>query len=103
MGLCMDGSEPLPDPFADRPSDLPAPGHCVTELGPDGTARCATCTRADLSATRSCHYPGIVECAISDLGTTTDEDGCVGRCTYEDGHQARMCESPRGVHPVPLP
>jgi hypothetical protein len=54
LGVCMAGSEPLPDPFADRPSDLPAPGHCVTERGRNGTATCATCTRADLSATRSC-------------------------------------------------
>jgi hypothetical protein len=103
LQICGADDNPLYDPLIERPDDLPAPGFCTNDLSADGQVECTTCMHDDLSATRSCHYPGIVECSISDLGTTTDEDGCVGRCTYEDGHQARMCESPRGVHPVPLP
>ena len=51
---CMEPTDPAPDPFSGRPADLPAPGHCVTELAPDHSVQCMTCTRADLSATRSC-------------------------------------------------
>jgi len=54
LELCSDASEPLPDPLADRPPDLPAPGTCSTELASDGSIACMTCTREDLSATMSC-------------------------------------------------
>ena len=50
---CMDARTPLPDPLADRPHDLPAPGECASEVVDRNTA-CTTCTRADLSATRTC-------------------------------------------------
>ncbi|MEO7731212.1 MAG: hypothetical protein ABIY55_09590 [Kofleriaceae bacterium] len=53
-GVCMSASEPIPDPFWDRPKNLPAPGRCVLEYGIPGVVTCATCTRADMSATTSC-------------------------------------------------
>jgi hypothetical protein len=54
LELCSDATQPLPDPLADRPLDLPAPGSCSSELASDGSTACMTCTREDLSATRSC-------------------------------------------------
>jgi hypothetical protein len=100
-GVCGTGDNPLYDPLINRPDDLPGPGACISDLRPDGKVQCTTCVHGDLSATRSCRYPGIVDC---DLSNPEDEAaGCVGRCTFEDGHQERMCDSPRGLHPVPLP
>lgn len=100
-GTCMDGSEPLPDPMIGRPGDLPAPGTCVTQIGDDKHV-CTTCTHEDLSATSSCHYPGIVFC---DLFPVFDDstDGCLGSCTLIDGSEVRMCNSTRGPRPVARP
>lgn len=103
LQVCAAASDPLYDPLMERPDDLPAPGFCSNALSADGQVECTTCTHDDLSATRSCHYPGIVACAISGIGTTKDADGCVGHCTYEDGHEVRMCPSPSGVYPAALP
>jgi hypothetical protein len=64
----------------------------------DGQLECTTCMHADLSATRSCRFPGIVDC----VNLFGDPSGCEARCTFEDGHQANMCQSPRGLHPVAL-
>ena len=98
-GLCGDFSvEPPPDVFADRPGDLPAPGRCVTELGPDGPA-CTTCTNEDLSATRSCREPSVVRCEL----LTGDASGCSARCTLRDGSTILMCPSPGGPRARPDP
>jgi hypothetical protein len=90
--ICSDRSEPLPDPMADRPTDLPAPGQCVIEHSADGQVSCAACTRRDLSASRACHHPGAVACELSGA----DDTGCLGQCTLDDGNTARLCNSARG-------
>ena len=101
MGLCQDAGAPLPDPMIGRPDDLPAAGTCVSEHDASGAIVCETCTRDDLSATRSCHYPGIVDC---DFFHPDDEAaGCLGRCTLADGQQRRLCNSARGPVLVDLP
>ena len=91
-------SEPLPDPLANLPDDLPAPGSCVNELGADGQILCTTCTHADGSATRSCHYPGLARCDL-DEGEGPDPS-CLGHCTL-DGKLVRLCNSPSGPRPLP--
>ena len=53
VGDCVDARVALPDPLADRPHDLPAPGECASDIV-DRNVACTTCTRADLSATRTC-------------------------------------------------
>ncbi len=99
--VCGRAFDPLYDPLINRPDDLPGPGACANDLSADGKVQCTTCVHADLSATRSCHYPGIIDC---DLTNPADEAaGCVGRCRFKDGHEARICDSPRGIYPVPLP
>jgi|GEM_PF-3150575 len=98
-GKCFAAKVPLRDPLIDRPDDLPGPGRCVNDPGPDHTVQCTTCTHADLSATRTCRYPTIVGC---DLHAGADGPGkCLGTCTFTDGHTAKMCESPRGLYPLP--
>jgi hypothetical protein len=100
VGICgdLDDEDPPFDPLADRPGDLPAPGTCVTELGTDGKVACTTCTKDDLSATRSCRHPGIVACEF-----TFDVPGCDARCTTENATTVLLCASPRGPQPVPAP
>jgi hypothetical protein len=100
--VCADKSNPLYDPLIARPDDLPAPGFCVNDLDADGKVQCTTCMKNDLSATRSCHYPGIVECQFV-FPEEGDDGKCSELCTFEDGHQALMCDSPRGPQPRPLP
>jgi hypothetical protein len=95
--ICSDTSQPLPDPMADRPTDLPAPGQCVTERSADGQVSCAACTRRDRSASRACHHPGAVACEL----TFDDETGCIGQCTLDDGSTARLCNGARGPEIVP--
>jgi hypothetical protein len=89
--ICSDRSEPLPDPLADRPTDLPAPGECVIEHSADGRVSCAACTRRDRSASRACHDPGVIACEFG-----SDDTGCDAQCTLEDGSSARLCPSARG-------
>jgi hypothetical protein len=99
--LCQDANVPLPDPLIGRPDDLPTAGSCVSEPDASGTVVCETCTRDDGSATRSCHYPGIVDC---DFSNADDEAaGCLGRCTLADGQERRLCNSARGPVLVDLP
>ena len=98
-GLCT--GEDLPDPLAGLPDDLPAPGTCVNEVGADGQVVCTTCSRDDLSATRSCHYPGVASCSTFDPRDWAV--GCLGRCRLEDGTIERLCNSPSGPKLVPLP
>ena len=98
-GQCAAANVPLRDPLIDRPDDLPAPGRCVSDPGPEQAVQCTTCTHADLSATRTCRFPTIVDC---DLHAGADgPDRCLGTCTFTDGHQEQMCQSSRGLHPVP--
>jgi len=99
--VCGTANDPLIDPLVGRPDDLPAPGFCINDLSADGKVQCTTCARDDASATRSCHYPGIVDCNFDN--PADQAAGCLGRCTFADGHQERVCDSPRGIHPVPLP
>jgi hypothetical protein len=100
------GAGDLPDPMLGRPAALPAPGSCVSETDADGAIACSTCTGDDLSATRSCHYPGIIACDLTAI--FDDDDGaCTGLCTREDGSEVRLCNSDRGprlfglTEPVP--
>jgi RNA polymerase sigma-70 factor (ECF subfamily) len=95
-GLCNAASEPLPDPLADRPLDLPPPGTCASELDNDGRVLCATCTREDLSATTSCRYPGIESCDLTDGGP---DGNCLAECRRVDGSRVRVCNTPRGPRP----
>jgi hypothetical protein len=95
--VCMDATEALPDPLADRPLDLPAPGTCTTDLGADGAMACATCTHEDLSATTSCHYTGLETCRL--VWSQTPDSTCVAECRTVDGNRVSMCNSARG--PVP--
>jgi hypothetical protein len=97
-GICSSGSEPPPDPLANLPDDLPAPGGCVNELGADGRILCTTCTHADGSATRSCHYPGLASCDTD--GGEGPDPSCLGHCTF-DGNVVRLCNSPSGPRPLP--
>jgi hypothetical protein len=104
-GTSICGGDDLPDPLLGRAGDLPAPGTCVSETGEAGAIVCSTCTGDDLSATRSCRYPGIIDCDL----TPFDDDGspCLGHCTREDGSTVRLCNSDRGprlfalTEPVP--
>jgi hypothetical protein len=98
-GICGDATNPLYDPLIDRPDDFPATGICVNDLRADGQIECTTCMRDDLSVTRSCRYPGIVDCQLLFGG---EDPGCEALCTFQDGHKAKMCQSPRGLHPIPI-
>jgi len=90
-GIC--GGE-LPDPQIGRPDDLPAPGTCVNELGADGLVQCTTCTHDDLSATRSCRYPHVVDCELP-------FDDFVWKCTLDDGSTVGLLNSTHGPQPAP--
>ncbi len=96
-GLCMGTSEPLPDPMADRPLHLPPPGQCVTDQSADGSVSCATCTRADLSATSSCRYRDVTTCYMNPFLT---EPGCLGTCEQADGRRVPMCKAALDDVPV---
>ena len=96
--LCMDGSEALPDPMADRPHGLPAPGTCTTERASDGTVTCATCTRADLSATTACYYNEAMTCE-SDYWFISGDRTCMS-CERLDGSPIAMCVSVSGIAPA---
>ncbi len=100
-GICNDGSEPLPDPMMGRPVDLPAPGSCISDLGKDGVVSCTTCTRDDLSVSRSCHYPGIIACQVESVDD--GEGDCLARCSVDGGADVRLCNSPRGPRLVESP
>jgi hypothetical protein len=95
-GMCT-GDE-LPDPLASRPGDLPAPGTCINDIGADGNVSCTTCTRDDLGAVRSCHYPGIASCGMLEFEDWSTS--CPVRCTLHDGSVARVCNSPSGPKPT---
>jgi hypothetical protein len=88
IGLCSSAGSPLPDPLADRPSGLPAPGTCETARSRDGTMICATCTRSDLSATMSCQVPTAQRCAA--LHDPADP-ACPIVCEAADGSSVPLC------------
>jgi hypothetical protein len=87
-GICSATSSPLPDPFADRPRGLPAPGTCATAQSRDGTMTCTTCTRPDLSATMICQVPAALSC-----GSVLDPDDpdCPLACDTADGGSVPLC------------
>ncbi len=88
-GTCLlDPSDPLPDPMAGRPGNLPPPGGCVTETRGDGI-QCTTCTAGDMRATMSCRFPPASGCEI-DHGTHPGER-CVS-CTLVGGGLATFCD-----------
>lgn len=66
-----------------RPSDLPAPGHCVTAQRA-AAIKCTTCTREDLSASTMCRFPPAVSCAQSTPGCVT--------CALVGGGTASSCD-----------
>jgi RNA polymerase sigma-70 factor (ECF subfamily) len=82
----LDPSNPLPDPQFDRPTDLPAPGTCVTEASPGGFWSCTTCTDADGYTNSSCDYGAGSSCTRGMRGGQL----CTN-CTYPDGSVASLC------------
>jgi RNA polymerase sigma-70 factor, ECF subfamily len=86
----LDASDPLPEVMAGRPSSLPPPGQCVTETSADGLVECSTCTRYDLSATRSCRLPPAEWCETAP-GKQPGEKCAV--CRLEEGGVAQLCDS----------
>jgi hypothetical protein len=95
-GICT--GDGLPDPLANLPSDLPAPGNCVNKLGADGQVACTTCTHADGSATRSCHHPGVADCAFSFEDFL--DPVCIIHCTLDDGSPVCLRNSASGPEPI---
>lgn len=88
MGVCAyDPTEPLPDPFADRPTDLPAPGTCVTEASPGGFWSCTTCTDEDGLTTSECSYAASSTCTAE----WRDDGRLCSNCTYPDGTDSSVC------------
>jgi hypothetical protein len=86
--IASDSTQALPDPLIGRPDDLPAPGACISEVTADSV--CTTCMHDDLSATRSCHFLGVLSCSVSAGGH------CMGDCILADGGRAQVCNSDRG-------
>lgn len=83
-----------PDPLADRPANLPAPGTCVSETSADGLTQCMTCTREDLTAQVWCHHPEQAYCQVA--GGPVDE-----LCWECDGPQPNP--NPRKICHPPVP
>ena len=83
---CVFDNDPLPEPLAGRPDDLPAPGTCVDQTSADGAVTCTTCTRQDLSATTTCRHPAAESCETFNIDWTL----CI-RCTHGDGTSVTFC------------
>lgn len=82
-------NEPLPDLFAGRPENLPAPGTCVDDTSADGAVFCTTCTRHDLSATTTCRHPAASQC--EPVGGAAEFSWCM-RCNQVDGSILTVCD-----------
>lgn len=82
-------NQPLPDLFAGRPENLPAPGACVDNTSADGAVSCTTCTRQDLSATTTCRHPAAEQCEPG--GGGAENAFCV-HCRQADGSSVTICD-----------
>ena len=90
--VCVsDPDEPLPDPLAERPDDVPGPGACV-HTEPSESVSCTTCTREDMSATRTCRHAAEEPCD-PDPADPGDDPSCVA-CTLSDGTVEPLCYPP---------
>lgn len=90
-GTCLyDPNDPLPDPLAGLPTDLPAPGTCVTETSPGGFWTCTACALADGETKKTCEYSLSDTCTVYPM---PDEYWCA-RCAYPDGTFSERCERP---------
>ncbi len=87
--VCAAGpDDPLPDPFAERPDDLPPPNDgCSLIFSPDGEQICATCTREDGGATRICRHAPIETCVPE---SEADAGGCFD-CRQADDDIESVC------------
>lgn len=80
---------PLPNLFAGRPENLPAPGACVDNTSADGAVFCTTCTRDDLSATTTCRHPAAQQC--EPMKGANEPAFCV-QCSQADGSSLTVCD-----------
>jgi RNA polymerase sigma factor (sigma-70 family) len=86
----FDPTDELTDPMAGRPSTLPAPGTCTTEVQQGGLVECSTCTASDLSAVMACRFTPAASCGHAGRGNPGET--CIG-CRLKSGGRALVCDS----------